>query len=187
MKRDHVALLIALMFCLVVLPLAASARKLGDAYQREARYDPETNVTTVECSLHEVFKPPIRLMLTANASYQGKQPNETAKFYFNLSAFRGDSNRRTPPLFREATSLSLSLETTHLEIPVTGFHTNFFEMNRLLAEQAQANLDRGALRTLLEAKSLTGKWGNTEFKLSDDSLLALKKFISDQIFSFGEQ
>jgi len=187
MKRRAVALLLGLIFCLAVLPAAAYAQTPGSVCRREAKYDPAANLTTVECALLETFTPPIRLMLTANAAYQGKQPNETAKFYFNLSAFRGDSNRRTPPLFKEATTLSLSLETTRLEIPVTGFHTEFFEMNRLFAEKAQASLDRETLRKLLEAKTLAGKWGKTEFKLSDASLLALKRFISDQIFSEGER
>jgi hypothetical protein len=187
MKRRVVALLLVLIFCLAVLPSAAYAQTPGSVCQREAKYDPAANLTTVECALLETFTPPIRLMLTANVAYQGKQPNETAKFHFNLSAFRGDSDRRTPPLFKEATTLSLSLETTRLEIPVTGFHADFFEMNRLLAEQAQASLDGENLRKLLEAKSLAGKWGNAEFKLTDASFQSLKKFISDQIFLMGER
>ena len=187
MKRSNVALLIALTLCLAVSPMAAQAQESKDTCQREAKYDPAANLTTVECALLETFTPPVRLMLTANAAYQGKQPNETAKFHFNLSAFRGDSNRRTPPLFKEAATLSLSLETLRLEIPVTGFHTDFFEMNRLFAEKAQASLDREALRKLLEAKTLAGKWGKTEFKLADVSFQALKRFITDQIFSEGER
>jgi hypothetical protein len=187
MQRRAVALLLGLIFCLAVLPAAAYAQSPGSACQREVKYDPAANLTTVECALLDTFTPPIRLMLTANAAYQGKQPNETAKFHFNLSAFRGDSTRRTPPFFKEATTLSLSLETTQLEIAVTGFYTDFFEMNRLFAEKAQASLDRETLRKLLEAKTLAGKWGKTEFKLTDASFQALKRFISDQIFSESER
>jgi hypothetical protein len=182
-----VALLIALSFFLAMLPASANAQSSGSACQRETKYDPVANLTTVECTLFETYTPPIRLVVTANASYQGKQPNETAKFYFNLSVFRSDSNRRTQPLFKDATTLLLSLDATHLAIPITEFHTNFFEMNRLLAEHAQVRLDRENLRKVFDAKSFLGKWSNTEFKLSDESLLALKKFVSDQIFSASER
>lgn len=181
MKRTDVAMLFVLLLCLAVMPAAANAQTTESACQRESKYDSVANLTTVECALLDSFTPPIRLMLTANAAYQGKQPNKTAKFYFSLAAFRGSSNRRTPLLFKDAATLSLSLETTTLEIPVAGFYTDFFEMSRLLAEQAQAGLEREDLRKLLETKTLAGKWGNTEFKLSEASILALKKFISDLI------
>lgn len=187
MKRSNVSLLIALMCCLTVLPKAAHAQKSADVCRREVKYDPETNLTTVECALHEMFTPPIRLMVTANTIYRGKHPNETAKFHFKLAAFRNGSNRRTPLLFKDAATLSLSLETTTLEISIAGFHTDFFEMSRLLTEQAQAGLERENLQKLLEAKSLAGKWGNIEFKLTDASFQTLKRFISDQIFSESER
>lgn len=187
MKRPVIAMQFVLFVCLAAMPGAANAQTAESACQRESKYDPVANLTTVECALLDSFTPPIRLMLTASAAYQGKQPNKTAKFYFGLSAFRGSSNRRTPLLFKDATTLSLSLETTTLKIPVAGFHTDFFEMSRLLAEQAQASLERQDLRKLLEAKHLAGSWGNTEFKLSEASVLALKKFISDQIPQANDQ
>ncbi len=187
MKRSDASLLIVLICCLAVLPTAAYAQKSADVCRREVKYDPETNLTTVECSLHEMFTPPIRLMVTANTIYRGKRPNETAKFHFQLLAFRNGSNRRTPLLFKDAATLSLSLETTTLEIPVTGFHTDFFEMSRLLTEQAQAGLERENLQKLLETKTLAAKWGKIEFKLSEASLLMLKKIISDQILQENDR
>lgn len=187
MKKSNVTLLFVLMLWLAALPAAANAQTTERVCQRESKYDPVANLTTVECTLLETFTPPIRLMLTANAAYQGKQPNKTAKFYFSLSAFRGSSNHRTPLLFKDAATLSLSLETTTLEIPVAGFHKDFFEMSRLLAEQAQASLDHQNLRKLLEAQTLAGQWGSIGFKLSDASLVELKKFISDQILSANER
>lgn len=187
MKRNDVALLITLSFFLAMLPASANAQSSGSACQRETKYDPVANLTTVECALVETFAAPVRFMLTANASYQGKKPNETAKFYFTLSAFRGSSNRRTPSLFKESKTLFLSLDATNLEIPVTGFHMDFFEMSRLLAEQAQSGPDRKILQNLIESQTFVGRWGNTEFTLSDAALLSLKKFITDLLFSANER
>ena len=183
----------ALRFCLWLTmvfafpSMAAYAQNHADTCRLETKYDREMNSTTVECALLESFMPPIRLMVQANASFQGKRPNETAKFQLSLAAFRNGSNRHTTPLFKDATTLLLNLGTSHLEIPVTEFRTEFFEMNRLLAEQANAAVSGEDLRKLLQAKSLKGKWGNTEFDLSETALASLKTFISGQMFAAPSQ
>lgn len=187
MRKNAATLLLVPLLCLVSFPAASYAQNSDAGCRKHTKYDATANRTTVECNLLEVAASPVRLMLTAKASYQGKEPNETAKFSFHLAAFRGAANRHTQLLFKDATTLSLTLETTHLELPVTEFHTDFFELNRLLAEQAQASVDRENLRKLLATNQLAGKWGSAEFKLSDASLLSLKKFIADQVAFVDER
>ncbi len=55
-------------------------------------------------------------------------------------------------------------------------------MNRFLAEDARAEISRADWPKLIEAKSITGKWGGVEFKMSEDELASLKNFISRQVF-----
>ena len=173
--------------CLALLPATSYAQKSGNACQIERKYDRQANVTTVECALLETFAPPIRLMVQANASFPGKFPNDAAKLYFTLSAFRGDANRRTLPLFKGENVLLLNLGATELEVQVTGFRLEYFEMNRLISEQASVVINRDDLPKLLEAQSLQGKWGNTTFALSESSLAALKAFIAEQALATSSQ
>jgi hypothetical protein len=74
-----------------------------------------------------------------------------------------------------------------MEVPVKNYRTDFYELNRLLAESARAEIRREDLQKLLEARSVEGKWGNIEFKLSDDALAALKDFISRQVLAASDR
>jgi hypothetical protein len=177
----HLTLLL-LAILLAMAPVRLFAQQPANACRLEANYDRETDTTTVECDLIESFAAPTRLIVQANASFQGKEPNESAKFWLGLSAYRSSANRRTPPLFKEAATFSLLTDAVRIEIPVTGYRKDFFELNRLLAEQARAEISREDLRKLLDAKSLAGKWESLEFKFSGDALASLKDFISRQVF-----
>lgn len=149
----------------------------------ETRYDRAANTTTIECDLFESYKDHLRLIVRASMSFQGKESNETAKFRLALSSYKGDATRRTLPLFKDAATLTLSVNPAQLELPVRDYRKDFFEMNRMLAEQARAELSREDLRKLLDAKSLAGKLGGAEFGFSGASLAALKEFISRQVFT----
>jgi len=153
----------------------------------EARYDSLADTTTVQCDLVELGKGAPRLTIRANASFRGKEPTGTTKFWLGLASYKGGATRRTQRSFEEATTLYLTMDSTRLEVPVKDYHNDFYELNRLLAESARAEISREDLYKLLNAKSVEGRWGDVEFKLSEDALTALKDFISRQVFAASDR
>jgi hypothetical protein len=93
----------------------------------------------------------------------------------------------TIPLDSQSTTLYLTTDSGRMEIPVKDYRADFYELNRLLAESARAEIGREDLQKLLEARSVEGKWGNIEFKLSDDALASLKDFISRQVLAASDR
>jgi len=152
----------------------------------EARYDSLADTTTVQCDLVELGKGAPRLTIRANASFRGKEPNETTKFWLGLASYKGSATRHTQRSFQEATTLYLRMDSIRLEVPVKDYHNDFYELNRLLAESARAEIRREDLYKLLNAKSVEGRWGDVEFKLSEDALTALKDFISRRVFAASD-
>jgi hypothetical protein len=149
----------------------------------ETKYDRSTDTTILQCNLVELGKGAPRLIVQANASFRGKEPKETAKFWFGLSSYKVGATRHTPRLFQEATTLYLAMDSERLEISIKDYHTDFYELNRLLAESARAEISREDLRKLLNASNLEGKWGDVEFKFSGAALSSLKDFIYKQVFA----
>lgn len=174
-----------LAYCVTLLLLAfqfvfAQNQPPAVVCRPEVKYDRVADTTTVQCDLIELGKGAPRLAVQANASFSGKEPNDTAAFWLGLASYKGGATRRTQPFFKEATTLTLSVDSARLEIPVKDYRTEFFELNRLLSEQARAEIVRENLRKLLDAKSVAGNWGGVEFVLSDAALASLKEFISRQ-------
>ena len=157
----------------------------ANLYRLETKYDPGSDTTTVKCDLIESVESPTRLTVQAGASFRGKgvakEPNEATKFWFFLSSNRGGATRRTQPLFREASTLSLVMDSERLDIPVEDYRNGFYELVGSLSESARAEIGREDLRKLLNAKSLNGEWGGVEFKFSGAALASLKEFISRRI------
>src|SRR5262249_13306730 len=129
----------------------------------ETKYDPSADTTTVKCDLIETVESPTRLTVQAGASFRGKEgeraPNEAPKFCFFLSSNRGGATRRTQPLFREATTLRLVIDSAPLDITVENYRNDFYELVKSFSESARAEIGREDLRKLLNAKSLKGEWG----------------------------
>jgi hypothetical protein len=146
----------------------------------ESKYDHDADMTTVHCDLIEEVLTTGRLMVSANTSFQGKEQSEPAQFWLGLASYQGSANRRTLPLFKEADILYLMADSARLEIPVKDYSKDFFENNRMLAEEARAEISHEDLQKLANVKRLGGKWGSAEFKFSDAALLSLKDFISRQ-------
>ncbi len=165
-----------------ILPVFVIAQSPAKTCRTETKYDHETDTTVVQCDLIESVVSPVRLMIRAGASFHGKRPNDDAKFWLGLAAYKGGANNRFSPLFREANTLSLLVDSTWLEVPVQGYGNDFYELNRLMVEQARAEISREDLQKLLEAQSIKGKWGNAEFKLPEAALVSLKHFINRQVF-----
>jgi len=177
---------------ITLLLLATLSANLQDgqsagACRLETKYDRFADITTVQCDLVESGDSPARLTVQANASFHGKDPNETAKFWLSLSSNRGGATRRTKPSFQEATTLYLSMDSTRLEIPVSDYGAAFYELVRSFSESARAEISREDLRKLLKAKSLKGEWGGVEFKFSDAALASLRDFVSRQIFATNDR
>lgn len=169
------------LFVLTILSAFACAQRPANVCRLENNFDREADLTTVHCDLIETVHPPVRLIVRASATFRGKEPNETGTFWFSLSAYRSGATRRTEPFFQEAATLFLSADSERLEGPVKHYRKEFFEMNRLLTEQARAEISRAELQKLLDAKQLSGKWGSVEFKFSATALAALKDFITRQV------
>ena len=153
----------------------------------EAKYDRSADTTTLQCNLVELGEGAPKLTVKANASFRGKEPNESAVFWFGLASYKGGATRRALRLFKEATTLYLTTDSARLEVPVKDYRNDFFELNRLLAESARAEVSREDLRKLLDARSLEGKWGDIEFKLSKAALASLKDFITRQVFAASDR
>src|SRR5262249_23714860 len=144
---------------LAVLPAFSQDRQPAGACRLETKYDHNTDTTTVHCDLLELGEGAPKLAVRANASFRGKEPDETAIFWFSLSSYKGGATRQTQPLFKEATTLFLMTESARLTIPIKDYRNDFFELNRLLAERARAEIGNEDLQKLLDARSLEGKWG----------------------------
>ena len=168
---------------LVIVPALAQDQKPASIGRVETRYDRLADTTTVKCDLIELGKGAPRLIIQANASFSGKQSNETAIFWLGLSSYKGGATRHTQLSFKEAATLCLQLDSARLEVPVKDYGSDLFELNRLLAERARAEIGREDLQKLLDARSLEGKWGDVEFKFSEAALGSLKDFISRQVFA----
>jgi hypothetical protein len=153
----------------------------------EAKYDRLADTTTLQCNLVELGEGAPKLTVQANASFRGKEPNETVIFWLGLASYKGAATRRTPRLFKEATTLYLTMDSTRLEVPVKDYRNDFYELNHLLAESARAEIKREDLRKLLDARSVEGKWGDVEFTLSEAALASLKDFISRKVFAASDR
>ena len=149
----------------------------------DTKYDRVGDLTTVQCALLETTASPVKVSVWATASFQGKEPNETAKFWFVLSSHQSGATRRTPPFFQEASQLFLHIDGSQQSFPVTHYRKDFFELNRFLGESARAEINRADLQKLLNAKKLAGKWGEVEFTFSAAALTSLQDFLSRQVFA----
>jgi hypothetical protein len=169
-----------LLFLAIITPYIQD--RPGSVCRLETRYDNSTDTTTVRCDLVELRDAPARLTIQAVASYRGKESNETVKFWLDLSRFISGATINTKSVFQEVKAISLLSDKIRLEIPVSDYHNDFFELNRLLAESAEAEIGREDLRKLLDSNSLKAKWGDVEIEFSDIHLKSLKTFISRQVF-----
>jgi hypothetical protein len=183
MKQTHCVILLLL----AIIPTFGQDRKPDDVCRLEITYDRGADTTTVKCSLVESVVATGRLIVQANASFRGREPNGTTTFQLGLSSYKGGATRRTQPLFKEAATVCLLVDSARLDIQVKDYGSDFFELNRLLAERAYAEISREDLRKLLDARSLAGKWGDVEFKLSETALASLKGFISSQVFAANDR
>jgi hypothetical protein len=172
-------------FCLVLLLLAPrfvfqQDQQPAAVCRPATKYDRDTDMTTVRCDLIEQVVATGRLIVSATVSFQGKELNEPSQFWLGLGSYKGGASRRTPPSFKEVSTLYLTADSARLEVAVKDYRKEFFELNSLLAEQARAEISRADLQKLANARRLEGKWGSAEFKFSEASLASLKDFISRQ-------
>jgi hypothetical protein len=177
----------AALLLLAVFPALPQDSQTTRVGQIEAKYDRMADTTTVQCDLIELGAGAPKLTVQANVSFHGKEPNGAAIFWLGLASYKGGATRRTQRSFQEATTLYLTMDSARLEVPVKDYRNDFFELNRLLAESARAEISREDLRKLLDARSLEGKWGGVEFKFSEDALASLKDFISRQVFGSNDR
>ena len=171
---------------LVIVPILAQNQQPASIGRVETKYDRLADTTTVQCDLIELGNGAPRLVIQANASFHGRQSNEQAKFWLGLSSYKGGATRHTLPSFKEASTLCLLVDSARMDVAVKDYGSDFFELNRLLAERARAEIGREDLQKLYDARSLEGKWGDVEFKFSAAALGSLKAFISHQIFTVGD-
>jgi hypothetical protein len=177
----------AALLLLAVFPLSSQNHQPTRVGRIETKYDRSADTTTVQCDLIELGAGAPKLTVQANVSFRGKEPNGTAIFWLGLASYKGGATRHTQSLFKEVTMVSLMVDSARLEFPVKDYRNDFYELNNLLAESARAELNREELRKLLDAKSIEGKWGDVEFKMSEVALASLKDFISRQVFAASDR
>ena len=166
---------------LAICPVYAQNRSRPQTCRIETKYDEIADKTTVQCiDLIRWGEAPARVTIHAVASFRGREPNESVRLWLVLSSNRSGSPREEPLLFKDAMIVRLMLDSAELDIPVTDYNTDFFELSRLRAESAHAVFCLEDLQKVLKAKSLSGSWGTVEFKLSDTALASLKDFIAHE-------
>jgi hypothetical protein len=172
----------AMLLLLVMYPAYAQGRSHPpNACRFESKYDQMADTTTVQCiDLVKWGEAPSRLTIHAAASFTGREPNQSVRLWLVLSSNRSGSTREALLLFKEATTIHLALDSDQLDIPVTDFSTDFFELTHLRTESGHAMICLEDLQRLLKAKSVAGKWGAVDFKFSDAELACLKSFISHE-------
>jgi hypothetical protein len=147
------------------------------------KYDSATETTTVQCELVTRDETTVKLSVRANTAFHGKEPNETAQFWFALASNQSRATRQTKPLFAEAAALSLVADATPIEVPLQDYHKDYFESVHLYSESVRAELPREALQKLMDAHSLQGQWGKADIKFSAGELAALKDFLARHGFA----
>jgi hypothetical protein len=180
---------VSLLLLAILLPLLQEQQP-ASVCRLATKYDSLADTTTIQCDdLVKFGEAPSGLSVRADASFrgkeqdQGKEPAETSKFWLFLSSNRSGATRRTQPLFQEATTLYLLVDSARLEIAVKDYRHEFYELTSSFSESARAEIGHEGLRKLLAAKSLKGKWGSAEFRFSNDALASLKGFISSRVFA----
>jgi len=187
MKQAYIFPLLLALIAPAFAPAFAQDRRPAGIGRIETRYDRIADTTTVQCDLIELGKGAPRLIIQANASFSGKQTNEAAIFWLGLSSYKGGATRHTQLSFKEAATLCLQMDSERLDVPVKDYGSDLFELNRLLAERARAEIGREDLQKLLDARTLEGRWGDVEFKFSETALGSLKDFISRQVFAASDR
>jgi hypothetical protein len=180
MKTTSLILLLLLSLWAAFPSGALPAQRSAPACRLETQYDREADLTTITCDLHEPVVASKKLIVQPSLSFRGKRPNETTKFWLGLMAYQGAASRHTRLAFRDANRLLLRMDAARLEVPVTGYRNEFYELNRLLAEQGRAEIARADLQKLLDATHISGQWGSADFSLPDAALVSLKDFITRQ-------
>jgi hypothetical protein len=171
----------AMLLLLAIYPTHAQDRSHPNACRTESKYDQVADTTTVKClDLVKWGEAPARLTIHAVASFTGREPNQSVRLWLVLSSNRSGSTREAPLLFKEATTIRLALDSDQLDLPVTDYNSDFFELNHLRAESAHAVMCLEDLQRVLKTKSLAGRWGTVDFKFSDSALASLKNFIARQ-------
>lgn len=170
-------------FCFILillasLPALAQGRPSSGICQYEIFYDRSADETLVQCeNLIPLGEAPAGMTVHLSASFHGKEPNETAKFWFALCSNKSVPTRHTPPAFRGVTTIKLSLDAGEIDIPIKDYKSEYYELIRSHAETARAEVEAPNLQKLLDAKTLRGTWGMVEFKFSSAALASLKKFL----------
>jgi len=183
----------AALILLTVLLADVQDPQSANVCHMESKYDRAADKTTVRCDVVEKEEDRARIIIQAFASFPGKEPansldaDEAARFWLHVSYTRSGANRHTQPMFRDAETLLLFLDSAKLYLPVENYRKNYFELIPSFAESGRAEINRRDLQKVLKTENLEGKWGETAFKLSDAELTALKEFISRQVFASHAQ
>src|SRR5262249_40665577 len=146
--------------CALLLLLASCPAYAQDRFQPHAstntcrveiKYDQVSDRTTIKCiDLIKWGEAPARLTIHAVASFSGREPNQTTKLWLVLSSNRSGSTREAPLLFKDSKLMLLTLDSNQLDVPVTDYSTDFFELSRLRAESAHAVICLDDLQKLLK-------------------------------------
>src|SRR5262249_37411297 len=131
--------LIVMLVLLAMSPAYAQKHSRQNGLRLESKYDQVTDTTTTSCiDLIKWGEAPARLTIHAAASFTGREPNQSVKLWLVLSSDRSGSARQAPLLFKESTIVHLVLDSGQMDIPITEYHTDFFELSGLRAESAHA-------------------------------------------------
>src|SRR5262245_11394241 len=124
---------------LAILPPVLQEHQSAGVCRLSTKYDSLADTTTVQCDeLVKLGEAPSGLSVQADISFLGKEQDRekgsNSKFWFFLSSNRSGATRSTQPLFQEAMTFYLSMDSAQLEIPVKDYQHEFFELTHSFAE-----------------------------------------------------
>ena len=143
----------------------------------ETRYDQRKNMSKVFCGPFnpDPLTPKHRFDVTLLVEHRGTSFKLPAEFFITLVWF--DEGENSKPIHQSARTLYLQTDTALLALPIKQDTEPEDSLDGLAIEVANVKVDVAALRALLTAESVTGRWGPTEFKFSVSGLQSYKDFV----------
>lgn len=148
-------------------------------YKITTKYDRFTDMTeaVLQETLARTGEGVHGLTLTAVATFKGTQVNENPTFTIYLSST--DTNSHTSPLrYEEAEILLLLADSERLSLTIKNYKYNRSPVMGWTSEYASAELKGRDVERLIRAKTVEGRWGNTEFRFREEALEAFREFVS---------
>lgn len=158
----------------------ATPPELSKKCPTESKYDRFEDKTTLICgSLYSKKRQFGLFNVSLNASFKGQQLNSSAVTSLVLISQDGAIDRTVSTQYGEAKIIYILTDAYRLELPVTKYTDGGQPSGGMVIELAAVNLSAQDIRKLKTAKTIEGRWANTEFILTRPNVEALVSFLRE--------